>query len=548
MASSGAPPLATLSIPQLVSLLRAAGVPVEVHDASPAHEGSGPVTDLAYDSRTVTPGCCFFCLPGQMDDGHRHAPAAVQAGAVALVTERVLALPVTQLVVADARQAMNRVAAPFFGHPSRSLAAVGFTGTNGKTTATYMLESIWAAAGVTSGLVGTVESRIAGVPAGHGARTTPESIDLQRLLARMVAAGVTHAALEVTSIGLAQGRITGTEFAAAAFTNLTQDHLDYHGDLESYFQAKRALFSGEYLPGVRSVALINADDDHGTRLAGELATGALAGRVVTFGVDAPATVQAREVTPTAVGSRFRITAGAVALMTDGPVSEGVRGPLLADEWVTLPLPGRFNVSNALAAGAAALVLGVPGPLVARGLESLGPVPGRFERIDAGQSFSVVVDYAHTPDGLARVLAAARSLAASGPHSGRVLVVFGAGGDRDRAKRPLMGQAAAAGADAVFVTSDNPRGEDPAAIMAGIEMGIAPSPPPGGYHLIADRREAITAAFAAAAAGDVVVLAGKGHEATQTFADRVVPFDDRQVAAQLLRPPGAGPGADAGARL
>ncbi|HEU5002813.1 MAG TPA: UDP-N-acetylmuramoyl-L-alanyl-D-glutamate--2,6-diaminopimelate ligase [Actinomycetota bacterium] len=500
----------------LAQILRAAGMPVEERLAG----STGPLTDLAYDSRAVTPGSCFFCLPGGADDGHRYARAALAAGAVALVCQQPLEVPAAQLVVPDARRAMNLAAAPFFGNPSRRLAAAGFTGTNGKTTATFMLESIWGAAGLPSGLIGTVESRIGGVPVSHGGRTTPESVDLQRLLARMVAAGVGHVAIEVTSIGLAQGRITGTTFAVAAFTNLTQDHLDYHGDLESYFQAKRALFSGEYLPesgaGQGSVALINADDDHGARLAAELSAGPLAGRVVTYGVDAPADVRATDVAPAGGGSRFRMTAG------------GSR--LAADEWVTLPLPGRFNVSNALAAGAAALALGVPAGVVAHGLDALPPVPGRFQRVDAGQDFAVVVDYAHTPDGLARVLAAARSVAGEA----RVAVVFGAGGDRDRAKRPLMGQAAAAGADTVIVTSDNPRGEDPAAIMAGIEAGIAPSPPRGGFRLIADRAEAIAHALAAARTGDVVVIAGKGHEATQTFADRVVPFDDRAVATELLR--------------
>ena len=506
----------------LAGLLRAVGVPVDMH---PPGVASPPLTDLAYDSRSVSPGSCFFCLVGGVDDGHRYAPAAVAAGASALVTERVLALPVAQLVVPDARRAMNLAASPFFGHPSRRLAAAGFTGTNGKTTATYMLESIWSAAGLPSGLIGTVESRIAGVPVRAGARTTPESVDLQRLLARMVGAGVGHAALEVTSIGLAQGRLTGTSFAVAVFTNLTQDHLDYHRDLESYFQAKRALFTEEFLGS--GVALVNADDDHGARLAGELEAGPLSGRVVTFGVDARAELRATEVTPAGRGSRFRMTAA------------GKR--LAADEWVTLPLPGRFNVSNALAAGAAALTLGVPGGVVARGLTTLGPVPGRFERVDAGQDFTVVVDYAHTPDGLARVLAAARSVAGAA----RVAVVFGAGGDRDRAKRPLMGRAAATGADSVIITSDNPRGEDPAAIMAGIEEGLLAAPPPGGHRLIADRAEAIAAALGAARPGDVVVIAGKGHEATQTFADRVVPFDDRQVAADLLRhlDGGSQPGAD-----
>jgi UDP-N-acetylmuramoyl-L-alanyl-D-glutamate--2,6-diaminopimelate ligase len=479
------------------------------------------VTDLAYDSRSAMPGCLFFCLPGARDDGHRHAAEAVRAGAAAVVCERAVDVAVPQLLVPVARTAMNRLAATFFGHPSRSLDLVGVTGTNGKTTTTYMLEAIFRAAGRTPGLIGTVETRFPGYSA-PGSRTTPESVDLQRLLRKMVDAGVDCCALEVTSIGLAQGRVDGTELAAGIFTNLTQDHLDFHGDMESYYRSKRALFE----PERTRVALVNVDDDYGSRLAAEIAPAYPPQSFVTFGVQAPALLQALDVRLEARSTRFRAVGSAWE-------------PTL-DQVVQLPLPGAFNVSNALAATAAAAALGLSGDVIAEGLAHLGPIPGRFELVDEGQDFSVVVDYAHTPDGLERLLAAARTMA-GGKTGARVVAVFGCGGDRDRAKRPLMGRAAAAGADLVYVTSDNPRSELPEAIMAGIEAGIVPSPPPLGYRLIADRAEAIAEAVAGARPGDVVVIAGKGHETTQSFWDRVVEFRDAAVAAAALRRAGrAGP--------
>jgi UDP-N-acetylmuramoyl-L-alanyl-D-glutamate--2,6-diaminopimelate ligase len=503
----------TMQLQEIAALLR----PTEVRGMA-AGEETIEVTDLVYDSRAAAPGSLFFCVPGERDDGHAHAAEAVRSGASAFVCERPLAVAVPQLVVEGVRDAMNSLAAPFFGNPSRRLTLAGVTGTNGKTTITYMLDAIFTAAGAATGLIGTVETRLpgaSGTASQKGVRTTPESVDLQRLLRRMVDAGVTFCAMEVTSIGLSQGRVDGASFEAALFTNLTQDHLDYHGDLESYYRTKRGLFS----PGRAALALVNTDDPYGARLASELRDEGMMA-LLTFGLDTGADIRAVDVRAAAGGSRFRVAGFGL------------------DQTVELRLPGRFNVSNALAAAATAAALGAPGAAIAEGLSALPRVPGRFELVDEGQDFSVVVDYAHTPDSLARVLSAARELAGpglpTGGGAGRVIAVFGCGGDRDRGKRPLMGRAAAAAADLVFVTSDNPRSEPPGAIMAEVERGIAPRPPALGYRLVPDRAEAIAEAIAHARPGDVVVIAGKGHETTQSFSDRVVDFDDTLVAAAALQ--------------
>jgi UDP-N-acetylmuramoyl-L-alanyl-D-glutamate--2,6-diaminopimelate ligase len=465
------------------------------------------ITDLAYDSRAVSPGSLFFCIRGDRDDGHRHAGAAVGGGAVALVCERPLPLDIPQVVVDDARAAMNAIAAPFYGHPSRELSVVGVTGTNGKTTTTYMLESVFRAQGSPSGLIGTVETRV-GDEVTPGVRTTPEAVDLQRLLRRMAGVGVTACAVEVTSIGIMQGRVEGTSFGVAAFTNLTQDHLDYHGTIEEYYQAKRRLFS----PEVARVAVVNADDPWGERLASESAGSGL--ETMTYGIDRPATLVASDVRHHAAGSSFH-----------------ARG-MGIDRVIEIRLPGTFNVSNALAAAASAAALGVPEGVIAEGLASLRGVPGRFEPVEEGQAFAVVVDYAHTPDGIARVLDAARGITRGS--GGRLLAVFGCGGDRDRAKRPLMGRAAAERADVVYLTSDNPRSEDPLAILDEILPGAEAAPPPGRVQVVPDRAEAIRRSLEEARPGDVVVIAGKGHETGQEARGVVTPFDDRLVAAAVLR--------------
>jgi UDP-N-acetylmuramoyl-L-alanyl-D-glutamate--2,6-diaminopimelate ligase len=424
---------------------------------------------------------------------------------------------------------MNTIAAAFFGHPSRELTLVGVTGTNGKTTTAYMLEAIFRALGSPTGLIGTVETRISSPmgPMGDettpGVRTTPESVDLQRLLRRMVDRGVTACAMEVTSIGIVQGRVEGTAFGASVFTNLTQDHLDFHGTMEEYYRAKRRLFE----PDVTRLGLVNADDPWGRRLAAE--GGPPMAPMATFGVRCHADLVATGVRSSATGSAFRIVGVAGVAGVAGPWGRQGSVGRRMDLAVEIRLPGGFNVSNALAAAGAAGAVGVADEAIAEGLASLSGVPGRFEIVEGAPGFVVVVDYAHTPDGLARVLDAARGIA-----TGRLLAVFGCGGDRDRAKRPLMGRVAAERADVVYVTSDNPRSEDPSRIVAEILPGVEAAPPPGGVRVVVDRAEAIRRSIEEARPGDVVVIAGKGHERGQDVGGVVTPFDDRLVAAGALR--------------
>jgi len=460
--------------------------------------GHAPVEirDLAYDARAVEPGSLFFCVPGGQADGHDFAPLAVEAGAVALVVERALDVTVPQLVVESARDAMPVAADEFFGRPTEQLQVAGVTGTNGKTTTAFLLYAILAAARRRPGLLGTIESRVGGErrPA---IRTTPEAIDLQRAFREMLDAGDRSAAVEATSHGSALGRLECVRFRALVFTNLTQDHLDFHGTLEEYFDAKRRLFTE-----ARPPAAVNVGDDHGRRLADELR-----GRqeLLTFGVANDAEIRADELELSPRGARFR--AGGIELETR--------------------LRGRFNVENVLGAVAAARLLGIDDDAIAYGVKELRGVPGRFEAVDEGQPFAVLVDYAHTPDSLENVLRTARDLAQT-----RVICVFGCGGDRDRGKRPLMGRIASDLADVAIVTSDNPRSEDPDAIIAEILTGA------GDAEVEPDRREAIARAVEAAGEGDVVVIAGKGHEQGQQFADRTIPFDDREVARDALRRLGA----------
>ncbi len=433
------------------------------------------VTELAYDARFVRPGSLFFCVPGSRVDGHDLAPQAVAAGAVALVVERPLDLAVPQVVVPAVRRAMGPAAALFFGDPSSELAVAGITGTSGKTTTSYLLWEILEAAGRRPGLLGSIERRV-GVDRRPVALNTPEAIDLQRLLREMAEAGNETCVLEATSIASAQGRLEGVRFAVLVFTNLSQDHLDFHGTMDEYFAAKRRLFHQA------DRAAVNVGDEWGRRLAAEL-PGAL-----TFGFAADA--------------EFR--------------PEHLAG-------IELPLRGRFNVENALAAAAAARLLGAGDDALCAGLSAVRGVPGRFESVDEGQPFAVIVDYAHKPGALENVLRTARDLT-----EGRLTCVFGCGGDRDRGKRPLMGRIAAELADRAILTSDNPRSEDPLAIIDEVLAG-AP-----GLEVEPDRAKAITAAIEGAAAGDVVLIAGKGHEQGQEVAGVVHPFDDREVAREVLR--------------
>jgi UDP-N-acetylmuramoyl-L-alanyl-D-glutamate--2,6-diaminopimelate ligase len=474
------------------------------------------IADLAYDSQRVGRGALFFCVLGMTSDGHEFAPDAVARGAVALVVERELELAVPQVQVADARAAMAPLAVRFWGDPTAELSVAGVTGTNGKTTTAFLLRGILEADGRQTGLLGTVK-RIVGGREEEVVRTTPEAIDLQATFRRMLDGGDEACVMEVSSHALALGRSAGISFDAKAFTNLTQDHLDFHSDMEDYFGAKRALFFPAKEAGPSSasgsaalgVAVINADDDYGRRLAAEVRESGQ--RLLTFSAQGrEADFRAEEVEIDAAGARFRCTA---------PDGESAA--------VELPLPGHFNVENALAALATASALGVGIERGATALARAGRVPGRFEPVDEGQRFTVLVDYAHTPDSLDNVLHAARLIA-----DGRVICVFGCGGDRDRDKRPLMGRTAAELSDLCFVTSDNPRSEDPDAIIAQILEGI---PRRDGVRVEPDRRTAIALALAAARPGDIVVIAGKGHEQGQEFeGGRKVPFDDRQVAREALR--------------
>ncbi len=460
-------------------------------------DAHGEVAGLAYDSRKVGPGTLFFCVPGEKVDGHEFAAAAVEAGAVGLVVERELELETAQVVVSDARAAMATLAARFWGDPTGKLRVVGVTGTNGKTTTAFLIREVLEAAGVPCGLLGTVKQVVGGVGE-EVERTTPEAIDLQATFRRMLDGGDRACAMEVSSHALALHRCDATRFEAALFTNLTQDHLDFHGGMEDYFRSKRALF--EMGP---SASIVNVDDPYGRRLAEEF-------ECKTFSTEgADADYVARDVSFDAAGARFAV---------DGP---GGRMP------VRTALPGHFNVANALGAFAVAAALGVAPETAAAGLGRAGRVPGRFEPVDEGQPFAVLVDYAHTPDSLENVLGAARRLT-----EGRVISVFGAGGDRDRDKRPKMGRAGAELSDIAIVTSDNPRSEDPEAIVAEVAAGAGAG---GAVEVEVDRRAAIALAFAHAREGDTVVIAGKGHEQGQEFEEgRKVPFDDREVARAELR--------------
>ena len=459
-------------------------------------EPPSEIRDLAYDTRRVEPGALFFCVPGERFDGHDLAADAVARGAVGLVVEHRLDVAAPQIVVRSSRGAMGRAADVFFGRPTRELPVAGVTGTNGKTTTALVVYAMLAAAGRRPGLLGTLERRV-GDETRPAALNTPEAIDLQRLFSEMLDAGNESCAMEATSEASAQGRLDGTRFAALAFTNLTQDHLDFHGTMEEYFEAKRRLFLGDDTPP----AALNVADAYGRRLAEELST---RGRqpVITFGLAGDADVRPERLVLSPAGATFR--AAGLDLET------GLRG--------------RFNVENVLAAVAVGRLLGLADDAIAGGVHAVQSVPGRFELVDEGQPFGVVVDYSHTPDSLENALREARTLA-----EGRVICVFGCGGDRDPGKRPLMGAVAAELADVAIATSDNPRSEDPLAIIADILRGADDR-----LEVEPDRRAAIGRAVDAAREGDVVLVAGRGHEPRQHLRDGSIPFDDREVARAALR--------------
>jgi UDP-N-acetylmuramoyl-L-alanyl-D-glutamate--2,6-diaminopimelate ligase len=439
------------------------------------------IHDLAYDARTARAGSLFFCVRGERADGHDFAPEAIRNGAVALVVQRRLDLPVPQLVVADSRAAMAPAADEFFGRPTEELTVAGVTGTAGKTTTAFLLYAVLAAAGKRPGLLGTIETRVDGErrPA---TRTTAEAIDLQRLFREMLDAGDRSCAMEATSHGSALRRLDRVRFGVLVFTNLDRDHLDFHRDMDDYFEAKRRLFVGDDAPS----AAVNVGDPYGRRLADGLREQGTP--LLTFGL----------------GDDADIRPGTVEVRTR--------------------LRGRFNLENALGTVAAARLLGIDDEAAARGIASVDGVPGRFQAVDEGQDFTVIVDYAHKPGALENALRAARELA-----DGRVVCVFGCGGDRDRGKRPLMGGIASELADVAIVTSDNPRSEDPLAIIDEIVAGMDGEP-----VVEPDRGRAIEQAIELAAAGDVVVIAGKGHERGQEVAGVVTPFDDAEVAGEALR--------------
>jgi UDP-N-acetylmuramoyl-L-alanyl-D-glutamate--2,6-diaminopimelate ligase len=462
------------------------------------------ISDLAHDSRRVRPGACFACIVGARDDGHAHAPAAIAAGAVALLVERPLDLGVVEAEVRDVRAALGPAASRLHGDPSRTLRCLGVTGTNGKTTTTYLLEAIARAGGDAVGVIGTTGARIDGAPI-DVEHTTPEATELQSLLAAMRDAGVATVAMEVSSHALAQRRVDGTWFACAGFTNLSHDHLDFHGTMLEYFETKASLFNPERIGAVAT----NLDNEFGIEIAKRARAAGLP--TITYGLSDTADVCAESLSTDARGSRFTLRDRRSGDQTE----------------IHLGLLGRANVENALAAAAIAQGGGLAFADVAQGLNTALVVPGRIERVEEGQPFSVLVDYAHTPDALAAALATARDLA--GPH--RVIVVFGCGGDRDRAKRPLMGRVAADGADLAVLTSDNPRDEAPEVIAAAVLEGLASGPARVEVEL--DRRAALRRSLDVAEAGDVVLIAGKGHETGQTTGGVTVPFDDREIAREEL---------------
>ncbi len=452
-----------------------------IPDGAAADSVSGiTVSDATHDSRSVEAGFLFCCVPGATADGHDFAPGAVDSGATALLVERPLDLAVPQLVVADVRAAMGPAAAAVHEHPSKALTVVGVTGTNGKSSIVQLMADIWRQVGTPAEIVGTLV----------GARTTPEGPDLQRLFRAAANRGVTAMAIEVSSHALALHRVAGTRFAAAIFTNLGRDHLDFHKTMEDYFEAKAMLFAPEFADR----AIINADDPYGRRLLEDARIPSIEYRLS----------DAVDLTHDRAISRFR----------------------WRDQEIVLQLAGEHNVLNALASATTAEMLGMEPVDIADALCATSPVRGRFEAVDAGQPFHIAVDYAHTPDALAAALVAARQVAGKG----RVIVVFGCGGDRDVRKRAEMGRVAEQGANVVMVTSDNPRSERPMAIIENILEGIES---PDRVTVEVDRQTAINAAIGEAEAGDMVLIAGKGHETYQIIGDQTIDFDDRHAALVAL---------------
>jgi UDP-N-acetylmuramoyl-L-alanyl-D-glutamate--2,6-diaminopimelate ligase len=462
------------------------------------------IAGLEYDSRRVAPGFLFFAFPGSRADGRAFAEAALDRGAVAVASEAdpPSSLAARWVQVEHGRRALAMAARAFYHQPDERIGLTGITGTNGKTTTGFLIDSVLRAAGAKTALVGTIEYHLAGrtLPA---VNTTPESLDLVRMFAELVSLGGTYATMEVSSHALALGRVHGLHFHTAVFTNLTRDHLDFHGTMEAYFEAKRMLFEGAGAPAP-PFAVLNHDDESARRIATPPTT-----QTLWYGLGPECNLRARHISSGSQGLRFEVQNGKSRFVVESP------------------LIGKINVYNILAACGAGLSYGIPEADIARGIASLRAVPGRFERVDEGQPFTVVVDYAHTDDALRNVIAVARGL-----NPQRVITLFGCGGDRDRSKRPLMGQAAAEGSDLVVLTSDNPRSEDPLAIMNDAMVGLQRKDVPRIVE--PDRAAAIARALKQARPGDIVILAGKGHETYQVLKDKTIPFDDRAVARDVLK--------------
>ena len=468
------------------------------------------ISGIHYSSRQVAPGGLFVAIPGYRVDGHAYVHDAIERGAAAIVVSRDIAVPanVALVKVGDSRKALAQLSAAYYGQPSRHLRMIGVTGTNGKTTVTYLIDAILQSSGLSTGLLGTIGTRI-GTRMLGASHTTPESRDLQAILSEMLTERVSHVTMEVSSHSLALSRVAMVEYDTAVFTNLTQDHLDFHVDMEDYFQAKASLFLGlNHTAGKPlKTAVINADDEYGRRLLGMCPDGV---RVISYGFDSSNDLHVSNVAAGVRGSSFTLHAPC------GSID------------VTISTPGRHSVYNALAAAGAALAEGVGLRAIASGLARAG-VPGRMEPVDEGQDFGVFVDYAHSPDSLDNVLTACRPFT-----EGKLILVFGCGGDRDRSKRPIMGNIAVKRADIAVLTSDNPRSEDPMAIIENVLAGIEQSERHGRVLVEPDRRDAIRLAIRLAGAGDVVLLAGKGHETYQVLADRTIDFDDRTEARLALK--------------
>jgi len=467
------------------------------------------IKGLTADSRKVKPGDLFICLTGFTVDGHDYAPKAAELGAAAVLTERELDLPqgVTQVIVPDTRRAMAQVADRFYGSPTRELRLIGVTGTNGKTTTTHLIDRILRDQQKKTGLIGTIHMRI-GDQVEEVKNTTPDAIDLQHSFRRMREHGAEYAIIEVSSHALEMGRVRGCDVHTAVFTNLTQDHLDYHQTMENYRHAKSLLFAqlgNRYDTGAMKTAVLNADDE-----ASDMYARVTPARVITYGIDHPADVRGSDIRLTSKGTSFRVDSFAGSCE------------------MHLRLMGKFNVYNALAATAVALAEGIPLTEIKHSLEAIQGVNGRFETVDAGQPYTVIVDYSHTPDSLENALQTVKEFA-----KGRIFCLIGCGGDRDRTKRPIMAQIATKYADISVLTSDNPRSEEPTAILADMKAGLT-AVPEERYREIADRREAIHYAINQAEPDDVILIAGKGHENYQIIKGQILPFDDREVAKEAIR--------------